>query len=142
MALKIGKTDVWAADVRNRPGMLARILEALAAAGADLEFVVARRVTENTSRVFVAPLKGAKQLRAAADVGLVRAAGMHCVCVSGPDRPGTGARLTRALAAAGLNLRGVSNAAVAGKFLCYFAFASAAEADVARKVLKRAAVAR
>ncbi|QOJ15418.1 MAG: ACT domain-containing protein [Planctomycetia bacterium] len=142
MSLKITRADVWAMDVRNRPGMLARILEALATAGADLEFVVARRVTENTSRVFVAPLKGAKQLRAAADVGLQRAAGMHCVRVSGPDRPGAGARLTRALAAADLNLRGVSNAAIGSKFLCYFAFATADDADTARKVLKRAATAR
>ena len=73
MSFSVKPVDAYATDVMNRAGMLARVLEALTNAGADLEFVIARRVTQNTSRVFVAPLKGAKVLRAASDVGMQRA---------------------------------------------------------------------
>jgi hypothetical protein len=138
MAYKIGKVEVWAGDMMNRPGMLARVLEALSNAGADLEFVVARRVTANTSRAFVAPLTSAAQRRAAGDVGLVRTSGMHTLRIEGPDRAGLGARLTRALADAGINMRGLSSAAVARKSVCYIAFATAEEAGQAGKILKKA----
>ncbi|NUQ49540.1 MAG: ACT domain-containing protein, partial [Phycisphaerae bacterium] len=97
MSTRISKVEVYAADLRNQPGMLARVLEALANAGADLEFIVARRVTGNTARVFMAPLKGARQLRAAADVDVRRAAGMHALRIEAADRPGFGAALTRRL---------------------------------------------
>lgn len=138
MAYAISKVDVWAGDIRNRPGSVARVLESLANTGANLELVVARRVTENTSRVFVAPLKGGKQFAAAADVGLIKAAGMVCIRMEGPDRPGMGAQLCRALAAADINIRGITSASQGKKFLCYFAFASEADAAKARKALKKA----
>jgi hypothetical protein len=142
MAVSIKRVEVWAADIMNRPGMLARVLEALASGGANLEFVIARRVSEDTSRVFVAPLRGAKQLRAAADVGLSRAAGMHAIRVEAPDRPGLGAKITRAIAAAGLNIRGLSAAAPKKQSVCYVAFARADEAERAVKVLRKALAAR
>lgn len=137
MKLKIQKAEVWVVDVVNKPGMLARVLEALAGAGAALEFVVARRVTENTARAFVAPLKGARQARAAADVGMQKAAGMHTLRVEGLDKPGLGAALTRRLADAGLNLRGLSAAAIGRKSVCYVAFKTAGEAAAAQRVLRR-----
>lgn len=137
MAYKVGKVEVWAGDVRNRPGMLARVLEALSNAGADLEFVVARRVTENTTRVFVAPLSSAAQRRAAGDVGLVRAVGMHTLRIEGPDRPGLGARITRAVADAGINVRGLSSAAVSRKSVCYMALATEEDAKEATRAVKR-----
>lgn len=135
--LKIQKTDVWVVDVVNKPGMLARVLEALAAAGAALEFVVARRVTENTARAFVAPLRGARQARAAADVGMQKASSMHTLRIEGPDRPGLGATITRRLADAGLNLRGLSAAAIGKKSICYVAFESDSAASRAATLLKK-----
>ena len=72
MPYTINKVDVWAGDILNRPGMLARVLEALANAGVHLEFMIARRVNEKTSRVFLAPIKGVKQQRIASDMGLLR----------------------------------------------------------------------
>ncbi|MEK6644344.1 MAG: amino acid-binding protein [Planctomycetota bacterium] len=128
---------VYAIDIMNRPGMLARILEALSNAGADLEFVIARRVTQNTTRVFVAPLKGAKVLRAAKDVGLQIAEGMHALRIEGPDRPGLGAMMTRGLASAGLSIRGLSAASIKKRSVCYIALATEAEMVTAQKVLKK-----
>ena len=138
MAFKFTKVTVYAADMFNQPGRLARALEALRNAGANLEFVIGRRVTERTSRVFVAPLKGARQIRAAADVEFRPTAGMHVLRVEGPDRAGLGADMTRALADAGINIRGVSSAAFKKVSVCYLAFATAAEITAATRVLRKA----
>ncbi len=135
---KIGKVEVWAADIMNRPGMLARVLESLRNAGANLEFVVARRVSDNTSRVFLAPLKGAKQVRAAGDVSLTKAAGMHTLRIEGPDRAGLGADLTRAIAEAGVNIRGLSAASLGRRSVCYVALATESDAKTAAAALKKA----
>ena len=40
MSLTITKVDVWAAEITDTPGGLAKLLGALAGAGADLECVV------------------------------------------------------------------------------------------------------
>ncbi|MBI5764314.1 MAG: ACT domain-containing protein [Planctomycetes bacterium] len=137
MAYSIKAVEAYATDLMNRPGMLARVLEALTNAGANLEFVIARRVSQNTSRVFLAPLKGAKVLRAAKDVGLQKAEGMHALRIEGPDRPGLGAHLTRGLASAGLNIRGLSAASISRRNVCYIAFATATEMGQAQKILKK-----
>lgn len=139
MSLKITKVKTYAADMYNQPGRLARALESLRNAGANFEFVIGRRVTERTSRVFVAPLKGAKQLRAAADVEFRPAESMHVIRIEAPDRPGVGADFTRAIADAGINIRGISAAAFKKHSVCYLAFASAEEAAAATSVLKKAA---
>lgn len=142
MSYRLSKVEVWAADIVNRPGMLARVLEALTNAGASLEFMVARRASENTSRLFLAPLKGAKQKQAATNAGLVPAAGMHTVCICGPDRPGLGAEITRAVADQGVNLRGASAASIGGKATIYLGLASASDLEQAIKVVKRALTSR
>lgn len=139
MTLQVSRVVVWAVDVPNQPGTLARVMEALRDAGANLEFVIARRVTEETSRIFVAPLKGAKVLRAARAAGLAEAAGMHALRLETPDRLGLGAELARALADRGLNIRGFSAAAVKKQCLCYIAFESESDATAAAKILKKLA---
>ncbi len=138
MGYAFAKVDVWVGDILNRPGSLARVLEALDAAGADLEFLVARQVSRNTSRVFLSPLRTAAQRRAAADVGLVRAENMHSMRIEGPNKPGLAARISRALADAGLNIRGVSAARQNAKVALYFGFSSADDLKAAVRVAKRA----
>jgi hypothetical protein len=137
MAVTVKKIEVWVADLANRPGTLARVLEALAQSGADLEFLVARRVTENTSRLFVAPLKGKKQQRAAAEVGLMPAKGMHSIRVEGVNRPGVGAELSRAVSVAGINIRGASAAAIGRRHVFYLAFKTEDDAKAAAKVVRK-----
>lgn len=136
MSFTVSKVEVWAGDIMNKPGMLARVLEALSNAGAQLEFVIARRATEHTSRVFVSPIKGAKQVQAAGDVGLVPARTMHAIRIDGPDRAGLGSQMTRAVADQGINLRGVSAAAIGRNSVTYLAFDTADDAAQATKVVK------
>jgi hypothetical protein len=137
MPYTIKKVEVWAADVQNRPGTLARILEGLSQVGAQLEFLIARRVSENTSRVFIAPLKSKKQKQMAGDLGLVSAAGMHSFRIEGPDRAGLGAQISRCVAAEGINIRGASAAAIGRKSVFYLAFKTEDEATAAAKAVRK-----
>ncbi len=137
MPYTIKKVDVWAGDILNRAGMLARVLEALTNAGAQLEFMIARRLNERTSRVFLAPIKGVKQHRAASEVGLVRASGMHSLRIGGPDRAGLGARITRAVAERGINLRGASAASIGRKAVFYLAVDSEPNLKEAMRVVRK-----
>lgn len=121
MAFTINKVEVWAADIPNRPGTLASMLDQLSQEGAQLEFLIARRVNARTSRVFVAPITGAKQQRAATRLGLARAKGMHSARIEGPDRAGLGAAISSCVADRGINLRGVSAAAIGRKAVVYLA---------------------
>ena len=139
MPYEISKMEVWAGSIDDRPGGLAEKLEALTAAGANLEFLIARRAPEKpgTGVVFLAPLKGAKQTRAAKAVGLQQADSLRSVRVEGPDRPGLCAKVASALAGAGINLRGVSAAAIGKRSVQYFAFDSDIDAGKASRVLKK-----
>jgi hypothetical protein len=139
MALKVTRVDVWAATMEDRPGGLAGKLEALAEAGANLEFVVARRVPDKpgTGVVFVAPVKGAKAVKAAAAAGFAKAESMHSVRAEGPDKPGLGATITEELAAAGINLRGLSAAAIGKRCVVYLALDTDDAAAKAMKILKK-----
>ena len=140
MAYSIRKVDVWAGEIDDRPGGLAGKLEALAKAGASLEFVIARRQPDKpgTGVVFLAPIKTAKQKQAAGAAGFSTTGTLNSVRVEGPDRPGLGGKMTRALADAGINLRGVSGAALGRKSVSYFAFDSADDAANAIGILKKA----
>jgi hypothetical protein len=140
MAYTIKKVDVWAGEIVDRPGGLGEKLSALSDAGANLEFLVSRRAPDKpgTGVVFVTPVKGAKQKNAAQQAGLATTDSLHSVRVEGPDRAGLGSKMSRALADAGINLRGVSAAALGRRAVTYFAFDSAVDADTAMRVLKKA----
>ena len=139
MALNVTRADVWAASIADRPGGLAEKLAALAEAGAQLEFVVARRASERpgTGVVFLTPLKGAAQIRAAKKAGFEKTKSLHSLRVEGPDRPGLGAKMTQALAQAGINLRGLSAAAIGPRCVVHLALDSTADATKAARLLKR-----
>jgi hypothetical protein len=139
MALTVTRTDVWAASIVDRAGGLAEKLTALAEAGAQLEFVISRRApdTPGTGVVFLNPLKGAAQLKAAKKAGFEKTPSLHSLRIEGPDKPGLGALLTQALAAAGINLRGLSAAAIGTRCVMYVALDSAADAAKAARILKK-----
>jgi predicted amino acid-binding ACT domain protein len=90
-----------------------------------------------TGVLFMAPLKGSVQIRAAKKAGFVKNNLLHCVRVEGPDKPGVGAQLTQSLARAGINLRGMSAVAVGRQFVAYLAFDDAAAAVKAARILKQ-----
>jgi hypothetical protein len=139
MAMTVSRVDVWAASLKDKPGSLAAKLAALADAGANLAFVVARRQAEKpgTGVVFVTPLSGRKQLAAAKKAKFRKTKSLRSVKAEAPDKPGVGAKMTQALAEAGINLRGVSAAAIGRRCVFYFAFDKADDATKAARVLRR-----
>ncbi len=139
MAIQISRVDVWAGDMADRPGGLAKKLEALAEAGASLEFVIARRRPEKPGLgvVFLAPVRGPRQIRAARKAGLSKPARLYSLRLEGPDKPGLGARISDAIAEAGINMRGLSAAAIGRKCVVYLAFDRDADAKMASRILKK-----
>ena len=71
--------------------------------------------------MFVTPLNGAKQVKAAETAGFLMTGSLHSVQVEGADEPGLSVKMTRALARAGISLRGLSAAVIGTKFVCYLA---------------------
>jgi hypothetical protein len=140
MAYSIKKVDVWAGEIDDRPGGLAAKLETLAGAGASLEFIIGRRQPDKpgTGVVFLTPLKTGKQKQAASAAGFSTTASLQSVRVEGPDKAGLGNKMTRALADAGINLRGISAAALGRRSVSYLAFDNAEDAANAMKLLKKA----
>ncbi len=137
MKLTITKQTVWAAPIPDEPGALAAALEPLAEAGADLEFVISRRHESGGGVVFVTPLRGAKQSRAAASAGFQKTERLHALRVEGTNRPGLGAKVTRAIADAGISMRGFSAAALGRRAVLNLAFDTANDANRARRDLAR-----
>ncbi|MGH7843697.1 MAG: ACT domain-containing protein [Candidatus Binatia bacterium] len=140
MAYSVTKVNVWAGEVDDRPGGLAEKLDPLTKAGASFEFIISRREPDKPGMgvVFLTPIRGAKQNRAASEAGLSTSDSLHSVRVEGPDRAGLGAKMTHALADAGINLRGISAAALGRRSVTYFAFDNAADADRGVRVLRGA----
>jgi hypothetical protein len=138
MGLTVQRVDVWAVSIEDQPGGLAEKLAPLAEAGADLEFVIARRAPDKpgTGVVFVTPLQGDAQTEAAAKAGFAVAESLHSVRVEGDNAPGIGAQLTKQLADAGINLRGLSAAVIGGRFIMYLALDTADDAKKAMSLLQ------
>jgi hypothetical protein len=136
--MKVARVDTWVASMKDKPGTLAGKLKALSKGGVNLEFVIARRAPDKpgTGVVFITPVKGRKQMRAARAAGFKKSAGLHTVRVEGPDRKGQGARMTAAMAAQGINLRGLSAAAIGKRFVAHIAVDTAAAAAKAVRILK------
>ena len=112
--------NVWAAPIKDKVGGLARLLTGLREAGADLDFILARRTPEKPGLgvVFVTPLRGDREVAAAAQLGFNVTSGVKSVRIEGDNKPGITAEITQKLAAAGISLRGLS-AAVIGKGSLY-----------------------
>jgi hypothetical protein len=140
MAYSVTKVSVWAGEIEDQPGGLAQKLDPLTKAGASFEFIISRREPDKpgTGVVFLTPIKGAKQSRAASEAGLSTSDSLQSVRVEGPDKAGLGAKMTQALAGAGINLRGISAAALGRRSVTYFAFDNVSDADQAVRLLKSA----
>jgi hypothetical protein len=106
----------------------------------DLQFLVARRQAHLPGRavVFLSGISGAKGTKAAAAAGLAKASDIVALCVEGPNKAGAASQITRRLADAGINLRGVSAGVMGKRFQLFLAFDNAADADKAARSLRAA----
>ncbi len=126
MAFRMHKVQVWSADIPDRPGAAAAKLEMLAQAGVDLEFVFTRphRNKSDASQIFLAPIVGPDQVKAARSAGLAPALDVFMLCLEGDYRPDLGYEVMSRLAVAGINLQGISVSHLGNQFAAFLAFNS------------------
>ena len=136
--LKVEQIDTWAAPLEDKPGSLAKHLQALAIAGVNLGCVIARRAPEKPGAgvVFVTPIEGEAGIRAAHEIGFEKTGTLHTVRVEGRDRQGAGGHIAQVLAEKGINLRGFSAAAIDKKFVAYVAVDTDFDAESAMQALR------
>ena len=139
MAIKASRSDIWSVTIDDRAGGAADRLEELARAKVNLEMVFARRTPEHPGSgvLFVGPIKGAKAERAAQTAGFSRPESIHGVRIEGGDKPGAGAKITRALGNAGISFRGLTAIALGRKFVSYVACDTDDDATRAVQVLRK-----
>ncbi|MBL8795555.1 MAG: hypothetical protein JNM56_16740 [Planctomycetia bacterium] len=137
MAFRMHRVQVWSGDIPDRPGAAAGILECLAHAGVDLEFVITRprRGEPTQSTIFLAPIDETEHGAAARAAGLTPARDTAMLCVEGDNRPGLGYEIMSRLAVAGINLRGLSVSTFEKRFACYLAFDNADDLALAIQLL-------
>lgn len=139
MSLSIARVELWAADIEDQAGGLAQKLAGLSEAGANLEFIFARRSTESPGMgvVFVTPIKGARCIRAAKDLGFQALGRVGVVRTEGPDKKGLAGRMTSAVAELDVTLRGFSATSMHKRSVIHLAFDSVADASRAIRALKK-----
>ncbi|MDD4996616.1 MAG: ACT domain-containing protein [Syntrophales bacterium] len=137
--LIVERVDVWAATIEDKPGGLAKILNGLRDAGADLDFVIARRAPEKpgTGVVFVTPLRGDREVAAASTLGFNVTSSLKSLRIEGENKPGVAAAMTGKLADAGINLHGLSAAVIGTKFIIYISLDNAEDAAKAADIIKK-----
>jgi len=140
MDMIVEAVDVWAASIKDKVGGLSQLLTGLREAGADLDFILARRTPEKPGLgvVYVTPLRGDREVDAAAQLGFNVTKSVHSVRIEGDNKPGITAELTTKLAAAGISLRGISTAVIGARFVIYIGLDSAEDAKKAVSILQQA----
>ncbi len=140
MELIVERADVWAASIKDKPGGLSRILTGLREAGADLDFIIARKAAEKpgTGVVFVTPLRGDREIAAAADLGFNVTNSVHSVRIEGENKAGIAAELTDKLAKEGINLRGLSASVSGARFVIFIGLDNAEDSTKAVNILQQA----
>ena len=100
--------------------------------------LIATRWLYDRATQFVTPLRGDREIAAAAQVGFNVARTLHSVRVMGRDRPGIAAELTKKLADGRINLRGFSASVIGTQFLAYVAVDSVDDANKVIEILEKA----
>jgi len=138
MALTVKKVELWRREVESRPGVLADVLGILAASGANLEVAMAYRYPGNDAlgAIEVYPVSGKRRVAAAQAAGL-EPLSLAALRVEGPDRPGTGQAIARALADAGLDIAFLVTQVIGRRFTAIFGFASEADATTASRIIRK-----
>ena len=139
MDMIVKRVEVWASSIKDQAGGLTRKLKGLKEAGADLDFVIARRTPEDPGKgvVFVAPLRGDREIAAASNLGFNVTRSVYAIRVDGDNKPGLAAEATQILADAGITLRGFSAAVIGSRYIFYIGFDSKDDTKKAIELLQQ-----
>lgn len=139
MSFQYSKVQVWAVEIEDQPGATGKKLDVLAQSKADLQFVLARRHPGQPGKgqLIVSPIRGQKQVEAAAAAGYVLDVDTVAVKIEGTNKPGLGSRLLQAVTDTGVNLQGFTATVSGKKFTAFLAFDNNTDADKGMKAIKR-----
>ncbi len=139
MATKVKRITLWRAEVQDRSGALAEMLEPLAAAKGSMQAVMAYRQPGDTTRAVVEvwPISGRKLSLKAEGAGL-RPASLPALLVSGPDKSGVGYKMARAVADAGISMTFLIAQVVGRSYSAVLGFDSDEACGQAAKLIARA----
>jgi hypothetical protein len=137
MGFKLDRVHVWSGEVADRAGGVAGKLAALAQADANLEFILTRRLPDRPGFgvLYVAPVTGPTQVRAARAAGLAETQSPVVLRVEGDNEAGLAHRLTQQWALAGISMEGLSMAVLGSKFVGFVAFDTVADANRGAQIL-------
>jgi hypothetical protein len=137
MGFKLDRVHVWSGEIVDQAGGMASKLALLAQAGANLEYIFTQRRQDKpgTGILFIAPVSGAVQVRAAKGAGLTETSLPVVLRVEGDNQAGLGHRLTQQWALAGISLQGLTMTVLGNKFVGYAAFDSVGDANRAAQIL-------
>ena len=137
MGFKLERVHVWSGEIPDKPGGMAVKLAPLAEAGANLEYISTRRQAQKpgTGILYVAPVTGPAQVRAARAAGLVETHDTMVLRVEGDNEAGLAFRLTQQWATAGISIQGLTMAVIAKKFIGYAAFDTVEDTNRAAQIL-------
>ena len=143
MSVKIKPITLWRTEVENKLGILARTLEPLASARADLALVMGYRYTGASEKAAIElyPVRGKKTVAAAQGVGLAASA-TPTLMVTGDNKPGLGHVIAKAIGDAGVNVGFLVAQVVGRRYSAVIGFDSDADAKTAAALIKKATAAK
>jgi hypothetical protein len=137
MGFKLDRIHVWSGEIVDQAGGMSAKLAELAQAGANLQYIMTRRQPHKpgTGVLYVAPVTGSAQVRAARAAGLTESRDTVVLRVEGDNQAGLGHRLTQQWALAGISLQGLTMAVLGNKFIGFAAFDTIEDANRAAQIL-------
>jgi hypothetical protein len=137
MGFKLDRVHVWAAEVADQAGGVASKLALLAQADTNLEFILTQRRLDKpgSGMLYVAPVTGPLQVRAARAAGMAEAHDPVVLRVEGDNEAGLAHRLTQQWALAGISMQGLTMTVLGDKFVGYAAFDTTGDANRAAAIL-------
>ena len=137
MGFKLDRVHVWSGEVEDEAGGVMKKLALLAQAGSNLEFIYTRRNLDRpgTGVLYVAPVTGPLQVRAAKSAGLHETDNPIVLRVEGDNAQGLAHRLTQQWAEAGLSLHSMMLSVLGAKFVGYVSFDTVQDANRAAAIL-------
>ena len=143
MPVTVKAISLWRKEVENQAGTLARALDPLKRAGANLRVVMGYRYGMDGTKaaVEIYPIAGKKVTDAATQAGL-SASSIPTLLIEGDDKPGLGLAITQAISGAGINLNFCVAQVIGKRFSAVIGFESEAEAKNATPLIKKAAASR
>lgn len=137
MGFKLERMHIWSGEIADKAGGMASKLAPLAEAGANLGFIQTRRQPDRpgTGLLYVAPVTGPAQVRAARLAGLSESHESVVLRVEGDNEAGLGFRLTQQWATAGINLQGLTMGVLGNRFVGFAVFDSVGDANRAAQIL-------